>query len=378
MKLGKKFLLILSVIGVIIVLTIILIKISYQLQLSLLLFKEKGCYSISSDGKWLVCADSNIITSNKPALDLYKTQFPYRRISLSLPSIDNNNGEGFYKPLFPFGWSPGENLFIVSVDHATKPDAIDFCIVKVQSNEVNCYSDSRQLFGLPIWSIKGDKLLYFVRLSDNSYEVTVLDDQARLLNKRIISESISPHSNEVIHTYNILWNDKYIFLRIGYQINNNPFVGTANADRTAVYRISTFDENENIQTLMDQSGDYALVSIDPGGEYLLLTNGNDSIGNNIQIRYISDGKLFKEIPISLLDNQKNFMAGGVCLYDCNKTTLDITTDKSILIVWDWAGFNYKTYMDYEYAYGRLFTRDGFLCNAKQASGSEYTWLELCK
>jgi hypothetical protein len=198
------------------------------------------------------------------------------------------------------------------------------------------------------------------------------------IDNRITTEKIiDPRENEIFIRDNIIWDENYIFIWIGYQ-NDNTSNLLGVADRSVLYRLSTMDGSD-ISKVLDVEGDLDFVSINTEDKEILLMEGGDSIGKRIQIRDMVNGELKKEITVTALIEKKVYSYNGICLLECKKALIGLTSDSiHSVLIWNWKSMDYSLYPNNSYALGKLSKHDGFLCEKAQTTDTRIYWYKICR
>jgi hypothetical protein len=373
----KKKLMVLVALFALLVFSFTMVELSLPLRVSILknILKRDNCNTISSDGKWLRCSDNYHLSGAEPKFYIYSTDLPFRKFQINIPPL-NSMKEGLYKA---WDWSVNGNNIYLRVIRTSRSDEKDFCIVEVHpdgSYNVGCYADGNQESGQEYWSISQERLLYSTIHSDGKYELLLFDTQVNIDDRILTEKIIDPRENEIFIRDNIIWDENNIFIWIGYQYNNASRT-MWHTDRSVVFRLSLKDGE--LSEVLDMDGDLELVSINSKGKDILLMDGGDSIGKRIQVRNMINGELLHEIPVTALNGEKVLSYYGICLFECRKSLIGLTSERTgSVLIWNWKSMDYTLYTNKSYSLGILSKYDGFLCEKTRTSDTIVYWYKICR
>jgi hypothetical protein len=246
---------------------------------------------------------------------------------------------------------------------------------------VNCYKDPKiRQFGHFEWSINSENAIYTILQSNGSFEITIFDQNAKIINQFTTPSLVFPRNGEVLGENYFTWDGTTIYLWLGYRYPEQPSGLIPHVKRITVNRF-TVDNPQNVKKLVDEEGNFSLISIDPKGRYLLFIDENDILRETkFQLVDIVNGGPFTEISINPMKVSEIWSNSYYCLNNCNKTAIEmvVNNDEPVL-VWSWNEMNYKYYPKNQFVIGRTNNLNGFLCLPGQwFFGTNFFWVNVCK
>lgn len=384
----------LALLGTLVLGAFLLVLFNDQVRISLLYtLTPNYCENVSSDGNWLACKVTlKEVYDDQFYIDFYSTHFPFRKVRVLLPSVVPYDG-GFFEeyvgnPMWLGNWSPTGSTALLKYFSFKKPENEKVCFVQIERNgqyQVNCIKRGRNWdHSRCEWSIKENTCLIPVGHPDGSFDMTMLDQAANVAGQFTTPVLLDPEEGQEVKDWDVLWNSTDMYLTAWYGKIPDSGGAIPPINRTEILRFSV-DRPDQVSKVVERDGEFALISIDPEGKYLLLGDETHPLlEDKLQLVDSVQGNLVREISLAPNNAQEVIVQSVHCLYNCSKTAISYYVGEiRQIFVWTWDTLNYKVYEDHDSIFGRINHLDGFFCLSPEylpynKFNRRMIWINVCR